>query len=167
MLWLITGLITTLVAGYLIAHIIVLGRYFDWLIANGQASVLEETYAPFRREFDPVTPYLGSFVVQFILAAVLLTTLFLNRYALQYMKPRLICGTIALLCLPMAIVLFESTGFHAIEDAVMSASDLSEPVLNAWLEQNIPMHIATAFIYFVAAALLVLWPLTNDSLRKD
>jgi hypothetical protein len=79
-LWRVTAFVTILVAGYLISHVIVLGRYFDWLVANGHAEMLRSTYSVFRVEGDPVTPYLASFAVQTLLGlCLLIATLILRR----------------------------------------------------------------------------------------
>ena len=153
-LWRVVALCTAILSGYLTGHVIVLARYFDWLIANGHASVLKTTYSVFRVEGDPVTPYLGSFVLQFILAVALVSVAVVQRA--RFGTKRIAAAGSAMLSLPLSIIVFTLSGFHDIEHDVMSAADLSEATLDAWLALNVPLHIVSVAIYVVAAMAMVL-----------
>ncbi len=154
-LWRISTFATVLVAGYLIAHVIVLGRYFDWLVANGYAEMLRNTYSVFRVQVDPVTPYLGSFAVQAILGLCLLIATLIVRRRPNSPPLRLGAAIAASLLLPATLALFGVTGFHEVEDKVMSGSDLSPTVLSNWLRWNIPSHVACAVMYGAVGAWLM------------
>jgi len=52
-----------------------------------------------------------------------------------------------MLVLPATIAMFELTGFHEVEQSLMSGQDLIPPVLAAWLEGNIPTHVAFAALF--------------------
>ena len=154
LLWRIVGLGTAILSGYLTGHVIVLARYFDWLIANGHASVLKTTYSVFRLEADPVTPYLASFVIQFALAVVLVSVAVVQRA--RFGAKRIAAAGFAALSLPLAIIVFTLSGFHDIEHDVMSAADLSEATLEIWLALNVPLHLVSVVIYIAPAILMVL-----------
>ncbi|MEL6761775.1 MAG: hypothetical protein AAFP04_15430 [Myxococcota bacterium] len=153
LLWRAAGLVTALVAGYLTSHVIVLGRYFDWLVAHDHAALLQTTYSAFRLEADPVTPYLGSFFVQFFLAVALLIIALRHRSTLGI--PRLAAAVLAAGALPLTIAVFSVTGFYEVEQRVMAATDLSPETLDTWLKLNVPLHVASAMIFIVAAMALV------------
>ncbi|RMB08435.1 hypothetical protein [Eilatimonas milleporae] len=153
-LWRMVALITAILSGYLTGHVIVLARYFDWLIANGHAAMLKTTYSVFRVEGDPVTPYLGSFMVQFAVAVLLLVVGFRQRA--HFGNSRLAAAALAALCLPLSVLVFTLTGFHDIEHDVMSASDLSSATLETWLTLNVPLHVISAGIYIAAAMAMLL-----------
>lgn len=144
---------TAILSGFLTAHVIVLGRYFDWMIANGHAAILETTYAVFRREDDPVTPYLGSFAAQVGLAVILFTVAVFQRS--RFGVKRMVAASLAALALPLTMTIFTVTGFHHIEHDVMSARDLSEQALTTWLTLNLPLHAIAAAIYVAAATMLL------------
>ena len=147
------GLITAMLAGYLTAHVIVLARYFDWIIESGNASMLEATYSVFRVEVDPVTPYLASFIVQLILAMVLFAVVIVRRS--RFGAKQVAATGFAVFALPLTMLVFTTTGFHEVEHNVMSASDLSEETLSIWLSLNVPLHMIAAAIYLVAATMLL------------
>lgn len=153
-LWRLVGLVTAILAGYLTGHVIVLARYFDWLIANGHASMLETTYSVFRAENDPVTPYLGSFAFQLVLAALLVIVAIVQRT--RFGAKRLAIAVFAALALPLSMVAFTVTGFHHVEHDVMAASDLSPETLEIWLALNVPLHVVSAAIYAAAAMMILL-----------
>jgi hypothetical protein len=148
-LWRAATFATTLVAGYLVAHVIVLGRFFDWLVANGRADVLRDAYVAFRSEGNPVTPYLGSFLVQaaLALALVVATWILRRRGALRRSLRRLAA-------LPVMIMVFTATGFETVEQGVMSGLDLSTPTLSARLRLNVPLHVISALVFVAAAGWL-------------
>ena len=154
LLWRIVGLSTAILSGYLTGHVIVLARYFDWLIANGHASVLKTTYSIFRLEGDPVTPYLGSFVLQFVLAASLAGIAVVQRA--RFGTKRIVVAGFAALSLPLTILVFTLSGFHDIEHDVMSAADLSAATLETWLTLNVPLHLVSVAIYVGSAMAMVL-----------
>lgn len=154
LLWRVVGLSTAILSGYLTGHVIVLARYFDWLIANGHASVLKTTYSVFRLEGDPVTPYLGSFVIQFVIAVVLVSVAVVQRG--RFGAKRIAAAGFAALSLPLSIIVFTLSGFHDIEHDVMSAADLSEATLETWLALNVPLHLVSVAIYVASAMVMVL-----------
>ncbi|MEM7728480.1 MAG: hypothetical protein AAF311_04315 [Pseudomonadota bacterium] len=152
-LWRAVGFVTAILSGYLIGHVIVLARYFDWLIANGYASMLEDTYAVFRVEGDPVTPYIGSFFIQFLLAIALLITGLRQRK--RFGAHKLAMAACAVLALPLTMFVFTVSGFHHVEHHVMAATDLSESTLETWLAMNVPLHVLSAALYVAAAMMIV------------
>lgn len=141
--------------GYLAGHTIVLARYFDWLLANGHAETLKATYAVFRVQADPVTPYIGSFLVQFASSVLLLLV---TIFAWRTVRPGILgalASALAAMALPALILMFRATGFSALEEGVMSGSDISPAAIEHWLAMNVPIHVAAAALFFVPGVLLI------------
>lgn len=61
-----------IIAGFMISYVIVIGRFFSWLLENRRADVFTNAYAHFRREKNPVSPYIAFVFTQFLLSALII-----------------------------------------------------------------------------------------------
>ena len=59
---------TGIIAGFMISYMIVIGRFFDWLLRHGRCEVFTDIYAHFGRDNNPVTPYIAFVFTQFLLS---------------------------------------------------------------------------------------------------
>ena len=57
-----TGIIT----GFMISYVIVIGRFVDWLLRHERYQVFTDAYAHFRRDGNPVTPYIAFVLTQLL-----------------------------------------------------------------------------------------------------
>ena len=57
---------TGIIAGFMISYVIVIGRFFDWLLRHERYQVFTDAYAHFRRDDNPVTPYIAFVLTQLL-----------------------------------------------------------------------------------------------------
>ncbi len=152
--WGTTAVFTGVVAGFMVSYALVLGPYFDWLIDGGAAAAFApadaRSYARFRAERDPVTPYLAVCFAQFGAAlAFLVAAVRARRRGIRVWRAAL--GPA--LAMPFLVALHTATGFAAAEQAVLSGAASAAPdgaaaraTFRTW---NGPLHAVDALLFAV------------------
>jgi hypothetical protein len=140
---------TALVAGLMLFYCIILGRFFDYLLRQGEVEVFTRYYAPFRKESGVVKIYGGVWGVQVLLALASLVT------SSSWSKGQIDVGTVVALLAPLLLVTTHGlTGFSAAEGRVNSGvSDEHDRTL--YLRLNLPLHLLHLVVYSLAALLLI------------
>lgn len=146
--WYPTTVLTGILAGFMVSHAIMLGRFFNWYILSGNEELLHQTYTVFRLESSPQVPYdIPLFLA--LLSGVIWTILcFIVK------KDRIVALTAGLSTFWVGFIFFASNLGEA-EDAVLS-NTASAALTQHYLTVNIPVHTLFAAIYLVSFILL-LW----------
>jgi len=157
--WCSTTILTGILAGFMISHSIMFGRFFTWFIESGNVDLLRSTYSVFRplnESYDALYDYfllfaLISGIIWFVLALIL--------------KRERIIATIAGLATVWVSVIFFGTGFDEVEEAALSGI-ADETTMQLFASLNVPIHTSFAIIYTVSFLLLLVVALkrikTND-----
>jgi hypothetical protein len=135
---------TGVVAGFMLGHALVLGRFLDWLLAAGHTSLFAQTYPVFARSAGR-----SGLAVFYAVAGVQVAA------ALGFLAASLITGrarsaaiVVAFTAVAWPLVHYGS-GFGAVEAEVLRSTEpVRAETVNAFLRWNGPVHL-------VHAALLV------------
>ncbi len=145
--WYSTTILTGILAGYMVSHAIMLGRFFNWFITSGHEELLHRTYTVFRLESSPqvfynVPLYLALF------SGVIWTIL-----AFATKRNRIIGVTAGLSTFWVGFI-FTASHLDEAEEAVLTG--MADPAMTQlYLSINIPVHTIFAVIYLVSFFLLL------------
>ena len=145
--WCSTTMLTGILAGFMISHSIMFGRFFTWFIESGNADLLRSTYSVFREASSPQVLYYVPIYLALASGIIWVVLAFL-------MKRDRIIAVIAGLSTIWVGVIFMGTGFDALEEAVMSGI-ADETMMQSFASLNVPIHIGNAIIYGVSFVLLL------------
>ncbi len=146
-LWFAITMLTGILAGFLISHSVMLGRYFTWLIESGNYSVFTGTFSIFR-EATHANVHYNLFLWASLIFGILWTvSCFMVR------KNRIIAFIAGLSSFWVGSVFF-SSGFSNAEEAV-SMGIADETVRQFFVSWNIPMHASFAVFYSLCFFLLL------------
>jgi len=147
-LWLAVTLLTGILAGFLVSHSVMLGRYFTWLIETGHYEVFTDIFSDFRRATRANVHYNLFLWVHLALGILWLPSCFIVR------SKRAIALTAGLSSFWVGSVFFAS-GFAAAEQAVATgmADDATQTFFVSW---NLPLHASFAAFYTLCFLLLLL-----------
>lgn len=141
-------MLTGILAGFLISHSVMLGRYFTWLIESGNYQVFADTFSVFRETTRANVHYNLFLWVSFIVGIIWTIFCFIIK------KKRIIALIAGLSSFWVACVFFAS-GFSDAEEAVAKGI-ADEAVRQFFVSWNIPMHISfTIFNTFCFFLLLL------------
>ena len=150
--WVFATSTTGILAGFLVGHCVILGRFFTWMAASGRQPLLGETYATFRQE-QGVRAYLALLVLQ-----TLATLLFLAAGLLR--RRRVGIEAIPALASPLWYAVHFASGFAVIEPAVVGGLHAVPPDLTArFVSLNLPVHLFATGLMLVAFSVLLSIPL--------
>ena len=147
-LWLIITLLTGILAGFLISHSVMLGRYFTWLIESGNYQVFADTFSVFREATHANVHY------NLFLWASLVTGTIWAIFCFVVKKDRVVALIAGLSSFWVGSVFFAS-GFAGAETAVATGM-ADEAVRQFFVAWNIPMHRSFAVFYTLCFLLLLL-----------
>jgi hypothetical protein len=147
-LWLIITLLTGILAGFLVSHSVMLGRYFTWLIESGNHRVFTDTFAVFREATHANIHYNLFLWASFLTGTVWTILCFVVK------KDRIVALIAGLSSFWVGSVFFAS-GFAEAEAAVATGM-ASEAVRQFFVAWNIPMHRSFAVFYTLCFLLLLL-----------
>ena len=149
--WCSTTILTGILAGFLVSHAIMLGRFFQWFIESGNENLLHQTYTVFRAASNPHIAYNIPLLLAFISGIVWTVFSFIAR------RDRIIAVTAGLSTVWVSAIFF-GTNFAEAEEAVMTAT--ADPSLTQlYTALNLPIHTLFAAMYIVSLFLLLLVPL--------
>lgn len=139
--------LTTMISSIMIYYCIVLGRYFNFLLANNLLEGFTEYYSPFRNSSNATIIMNSILIIQLIVAA---TSLIINY------RTRALFGQFIALAAPLLLIILHLlSGFAMAEGAITAASDLTESQINKFLWLNLPLHIIYSVAYGLGALLLI------------
>jgi hypothetical protein len=146
-LWFTITILTGILAGFLISHSIMLGRYFTWVIESGNYQVFTETFPVFREASQAYVHYNLFFWASFFVGIIWTLFCFIIK------QNRIIALIAGLSSLWVSCVFFAS-GFSDAEEAVATgvADEATRQFFVSW---NIPMHTSFAIFYTVCLFLLL------------
>jgi hypothetical protein len=155
--WMLASLATGLVAGFMLGHALILGRFLDWMLARDPA-LLAATYPVFARSVGR-----GGLAVFYAICAVqIVATLGLLALSLGTRCRRRAVGVAAIAAL-WPLVHYGS-GFGALEAvALRGVTPASPEVAARFLTLNGPLHVAHAASLLVGLAALLAIPLAARS----
>ena len=145
---------TGIIAGFMISYVIVIGRFFNWLLRHNRYDVFTDAYSVFRKQDNPVTPYI-AFVFTHLLLSLLLV-------GLSFATSQVYWWTfMPLLCVPLFLTIHFGSPFGQAEKQVNSGQAEDATAVRNYLKFNIPLHLLYAIIF--STALIIL--LTQPSIR--
>ncbi|MBN2556484.1 MAG: hypothetical protein JXA97_11140 [Anaerolineales bacterium] len=147
-LWVLTTLLTALLAGFLTSHSVMLGRYFTWIIQTGHYPIFAETFPLFRAASQANVHY-NLFLYASIIIGILWTvSCFIVR------KDRVVALIAGLSTFWVGGAFFAS-GFSEAEEAV-STGAADAAVQQFFVSLNLPLHTSFA-VFYTICFLLLLW----------
>ena len=151
--WCSTTLLTGILAGYMVSHSIMLGRFFNWYVQSGNMDLLRQTYTVFRNSSNanalydiPLYLALVSGIVWVILSLIL--------------KRDRVIAFIAGLAAFWVGIIFSVADLDEAEEAVL-AGVADDKMAQLYLSINIPLHSTFAAIFIISTLLLLFVALKN------
>lgn len=154
-LWFAITMLTGILAGFLISHSVMLGRYFTWLIESGNYQVFTDTFSSFRQATHANVHYNAFLWASLVVGVFWTLACFLEK------KNRVVALIAGQSSFWVGSVFFASD-FAAAEEAVATGV-ADEAVRQFFVSWNLPMHRSFAAFYTLCFFLLLLVGAT----RKD
>jgi len=152
--WCSTTILTGILAGFLVSHSIMLGRFFQWFIESGNEDLLHQTYTVFRAAGNPHIAYNIPLLLAFISGIIWTVLAFVAK------RDRIIAATAGLSTTWVGVIFFISN-FAEAEEAVMTAT-ADATLTQLYTTLNLPLHTLFAAMYVVSLFLLLLVPLKGQ-----
>jgi hypothetical protein len=156
-LWVVTTMLTGILAGYMISHSIMLGRFFTWFAISDNLDLLRQTYTTFRAQTRAYVWYDVPLLLHLVfgIAWVLLSFIVKIQRAIAF---------VAGLSTVWVSILFMGLNFDEVEDSVLT-STADAATVRYFASMNIPLHTSFAVIYAFSLLLLLLIPLIARGTR--
>lgn len=154
-LWLLACVTTGLVAGFMLGHALILGRFLDWMLAT-DPRLLASTYPTFASSAGRggLTLFYAICGLQVVAALALLAV------ALGARRHRLGAAVAALTAVLWPILHYAS-GFGGVEAvALRSTTPVAPEVASRFVAWNIPVHAGHAALLLVGLVALLAIPLS-------
>ena len=152
--WCSTTILTGILAGFLISHAIMLGRFFQWFMESGNEELLHQTYTVFRAASSPHIAYNIPLYLSFISGIIWTVLAFIAR------RDRIIAVTAGLSTVWVGAIFF-LTDFGEAEEAVLTAT-ADARLTQLYTALNLPLHTLFAAMYGVSFFLLLLVALKDQ-----
>jgi hypothetical protein len=147
-LWYPVVIFTGIMAGFLLSHSVMLGRFFSWTLRSGNVDFFRNLFSVFRAESGANIHY-NMFLWVSMFAGILWTvSCFLAK------KNRILAVTAGMSTFWVGFVFF-SSGFAVAENAVSSAA-ADTTLTDLFLSLNLPLHISFAIFYLACFVLLLI-----------
>lgn len=146
--WSITVSLTGILAGYMISHSIMLGRFFSWFVSSGNEDLLHQTYTVFRNATNAHILYDIPLYLCFVSGITFIVLAFL-------LKRDRILSVIAGLATYWVGSVFMVIDLDEVEDAVLMGTGTPE-ISQYFLSINVPTHASFAVIYTACLAILLI-----------
>jgi hypothetical protein len=160
--WLLAAVTTGLVAGFMLGHALILGRFLDWMLTR-DPRLLATTYPTFARAAGST----GLTLFYAICGLQIVTALALLALALGVRRHRT-GAAIAGLTAVLWPILHYASGFGAVEAvALRSATPVTPEVAARFVAWNAPLHTIHAALLAVGLIALLAMPLTAARRRPD
>ena len=146
--WCSTTILTGILAGFLVSHSIMLGRFFQWFIESGNENLLHQTYTVFRVASNAHVVYNIPLYLAFVSGIIWTVLAFIVR------RDRIIAVTAGLSTLWVGMIFFISD-LHEAEEAVLTGM-ADARLTQLYTSINLPVHTLFAAMYVVSLFLLLL-----------
>jgi hypothetical protein len=160
--WLVASVTTGLVAGFMLGHALILGRFLDWLLVS-DPRLLASTYPAFASSAGRggLTMFYAICGLQVIAALALLALALVAR------RHRLAAAVAALAAVLWPTVHYAS-GFGALEAMVLrTTTPVSPEVASRFLAWNAPVHAIHAVLLVAGLLALLAMRITAAPRRPD
>jgi len=148
-LWCSTTIFTGILAGFMISHILQLGRFFTWLIESGNQDLLHQTFTIFRQTNRIQDMSYDSFLYLSLVSGIIWIVL-----AFILKKERVIAIIAGLSTLWTGLI-FNISDIDEAEEAVLSGT-ADASLTQLFVSINVPVHTCFAIIYTVSFLLLLI-----------
>lgn len=157
--WCATTILTGILAGYMVSHSLMLGRFFSWYVETGHMDLLRQTFAVFKttNHPDPNTYYMIPLYLAFASGIIWTALAFI-------LKRDRIIALIAGLSTFWVGNLFFISHIDEAEEAVLSGA-ADDRMAQFFLSINVPIHALFALIYVVSLFLLLLVALRGQVMK--
>ena len=145
--WCSTTILTGILAGYMVSHSIMLGRFFQWFIESGNENLLHQTYTVFRAGSHPHVAHNIPLYMAFVSGIIWTVLAFIAR------RDRIIAVTAGLSTLWVGMIFFISDLAEA-EEAVLTGMADSR-LTQLYTSINLPLHTLFASMYVVSFFLML------------
>ncbi|MBN2085731.1 MAG: hypothetical protein JW748_10965 [Anaerolineales bacterium] len=152
--WFATTVLTGILAGFMVSHSIMLGRFFNWYIESDNLGLLHQTFTVFRETHTPGVLYNTPLYLAF-LSGVAWTVL-----ACILKRDRIIAVVAGLSTFWVGNIFFLSL-LNKAEEAVLSGG-ADAAMTQYYLSINLPLHTSFAVIYLASLCLLLWVPLKEQ-----
>ena len=157
--WIVATILTGLVAGTMLGHALILGRFDEWVLTSGMPELPRE-YARFRAGAG--RPWLLAFYA--VCGLQVLSGLVFLAIAFAARRHRA-AAAVAAVCGAAWVVVHYASGFAALEASVLrDTTAVTREVRDRFLAWNAPIHFLHAAT--LAAALVALLSVPLSALRQ-
>ncbi len=147
MLYRLTIVMTALIAGFMLSYCIILGSYFNHLLAERRDEGFSEYYTPFRKSRRAVIWYRLVCVLQISLAAL--------SCLLSPHEP--FPKIMALAPFMVLFICHWLTGFGKSEEHINSGLPIDQHHRTTYLKWNIPLHVFYFLVFFLSALIQLIY----------
>ncbi len=149
--WVVAASTTGIVAGFMVSHALLLGRYLDWLLMSGRAQAVVDTYAVFTSN-----PGHGGLVAYYALSGLQVVAgvafAVVSVIVGQHVLEGVLVGVASVLWPTVHYV----SGFATLEARVLHAARVPSPdVVARFVRWNVPIHGAHAAMLLIALGTLL------------
>jgi hypothetical protein len=161
--WCSTTILTGILAGFMVSHSIMLGRFFTWYIESDNVELLRQTFTVFRKSSNPPPQVVYNVPLYLAFVSGVIWTVL----AFVLKRDRTI-ATIAGLSTFWVGNIFFISDLDEAEGAVLSGS-ANASMTQFFASINLPIHTCFALIYGVSLLLLLLvalkgqWNMTHTT----
>jgi len=152
--WYSTTMLTGILAGFLVSHAIMFGRFLQWFLESGNENLLHQTYTVFRAASSPHIAYNIPLSLAFVSGIIWTVFAFIAK------RDRIIAVTAGLSTVWVSAIFFCSN-FAEAEEAVMTAT-ADATLTQLYTTLNLPLHTLFAAMYVVSLFLLLFVPLKGQ-----
>jgi hypothetical protein len=152
--WCSTTILTGILAGFLVSHAIMFGRFLQWFMESGNETLLHQTYTVFRAASSPHIAYNIPLSLAFVSGIIWTVLAFIVK------RDRIIAVTAGLSTVWVSMIFFISD-FGEAEEAMMTAT-ADARLTQLYTALNLPIHTLFAAMYVVSLFLLLLVPLKGQ-----
>jgi hypothetical protein len=150
-----TALLNGILAGYMVSHSIMLGRFFNWYIESGNEDLLHRTYTVFRASNDAYKIYDIPLGLHLVVGGIWVVLALIA-------KRERVLAVLGGLSTYWISAIFLVTGLGTVEDAVLTGT-ADAAATQRYLALNLPIHTTFAVIYGTSLLLMLLVPLRGSS----
>jgi hypothetical protein len=146
--WVLTVVFTGILAGFMLSHSIMLGRFFSWAVSSGNEAFFHQTFAVFREATKAYIVYDIPLYLSLVCGVVFIVP------ALVLKRDR-VMSVIGGLSTFWTGSIFFAAELNEVEDAVVTGTATPD-VSQYFLSINVPLHSCFAVIYTVCLVLLLI-----------
>ncbi len=154
--WFVATTFAGVVAGFMLGHALILGRFLDWLLASATPGLLAQTYPVFRGSAGRA----GLDVYYAVAGLQVLAGLAFLSVALGARQHRG-AAAVAAVSGSLWVIVHYASGFAGLEASVLrGTAEVTREIRDRFLAWNTPIHVFHAATLAVALGALLSVPLS-------